>query len=38
MQRAEVIGQDGHLRLRLADADARSEAAEQPAALIFTVA
>ena len=38
MQGAEVVGKQGHLRLRLADADAGSEAAKQAAALVFPVA
>ena len=38
VQGAEVVGEGGHLRLRLADADAGSEAGKEPAALVFAIA
>ena len=37
MQGVEVVGKQGHLRLRLADADAGSQASKQAAALVFPV-
>ena len=37
MQGAEVVGEQGHFRLRLADADAGSETSKQAAALVFAI-
>ena len=38
MQRAEMVGEERHLRLRLADGDAGSETSKEPAPLVFAIA